>query len=107
MNKKNKLGNQFTSTLILQILEQNWDVLKSFGVQRIGLFGSYTRGTPGIESDMDFLVHMDHPTFDSYMDLKIFLEDLFRCEIDLVLEETIKSRLRSYILEEVTYASGL
>ncbi len=103
----NKLGNQFTSSLILQILEHNRDVLKSFGVQKIGLFGSYKRGTSRIESDMDFLVHMDHPTFDSYMNLKIFLEDLFKCQIDLVLEETIKSSLRSYILEEVTYASGL
>jgi hypothetical protein len=40
------------------------------------------------------------------MNLKIFLEDLFLCKIDLVLEETLKPRLRPYILEEVIYASG-
>ena len=34
-------------------------------------------------------------------------EDLFHCEINLVLEETIKPRLRSYILKEVIYAPGL
>lgn len=56
---------------------------------------------------MDFLVVLDLPTFDTYMNVKIFLEDLFDCKVDLVMEETIKPRLRQYIQDEVLYAQGL
>lgn len=92
---------------ILAILKQNSQQLKQFGVRKIGLFGSYRRGTPQKESDMDFLVQLDNPSFDDYMDLKFFLEDLFNCQVDLVMEETLKPRLRSTILNEVIYAEGL
>lgn len=56
---------------------------------------------------MDFLVVLERPSFDNYMDLKFFLEDLFSCKVDLVMEDTLKPRLRPYILEEVIYAQGL
>jgi predicted nucleotidyltransferase len=41
------------------------------------------------------------------MNVKFFLEDLFGRPVDLVLEETIKPRLRPQILSEVVYAAGL
>lgn len=107
MNKKALNRKQLTVYQILQTLEQNKSMLKTLGVRKIGLFGSYTHGSSRMESDIDFLVQLDQPTFDNYMNLKIFLEDLFLCKIDLVLEETLKPRLRPYILEEVIYASGL
>jgi len=106
MNMEANTRKQQNTNQILQTLEQNRVMLKTLGVQRIGLFGSYRYGSQGIDSDMDFLVRMTHPTFDRYMNLKIFLEDLFLCKIDLVLEETLKPRLRPYILEEAIYASG-
>jgi predicted nucleotidyltransferase len=92
---------------ILRILEQNSVRLRQMGVRKIGLFGSYRRGTPASESDMDFLVVLERPSFDTYMDLKFFLEDLFGCRVDLVMEESLKPRLRPYILGEVAYAQGL
>jgi len=95
------------SSEILRILEQNSDQLQRMEVRRIGLFGSYRRGTPASESDMDFLVVLERPSFDAYMDLKFFLEDLFGCRVDLVMEESLKPRLRPYILSEVAYAQGL
>lgn len=106
MNKKATIIKQLNTSQIMQTLDQHRVMLKTLGVQRIGLFGYYKHGSQGMESDMDFLVQMDHPTFDSCMNLKIYLEDLFLCKIDLVLEETLKPRLRPYILEEVIYASG-
>jgi len=41
------------------------------------------------------------------MDLKLFLEELFACRVDLVLAGSIKPRLRSTILREAVYAAGL
>jgi uncharacterized protein len=102
-----KRKNRLTAPDILQTLEHHKDDLQRMGVRKIGLFGSYRRGTPGPSSDMDFLVTLEKPTFDAYMDVKIFLEDMFGCPVDLVMEETIKPRLQQYILDEVIYAQGL
>ena len=58
-------------------------------------------------SDLDFLVEFEKKSFDAYMDLKAFLETLFGCRVDLVLENAIKPRLRSTILNEALHAEGL
>jgi len=105
--KKQRTRNTWTSHTILQALDKHRDELRRMGVRKIGLFGSYRQGRPTPDSDMDFLVTLEKPSFDTYMDVKFFLEDLFGCAVDLVMEETIKPRLRSYILEEVVYAQGL
>jgi predicted nucleotidyltransferase len=56
---------------------------------------------------MDIVVDLMHPSLDSYMDLKIWLEDTFGCAIDLVRVDTRKPRLRPIILSEVAYVEGL
>ena len=80
------------------------DFERRFGVRRIGIFGSRARGDATAASDIDVLVEMEKPTFDAYMDLKFLLEDLFGCNVDLVLADSVKPRLRSIILQEVVYA---
>lgn len=95
-----------TAQEILDIVEKHRDAIKKFGVRRIGLFGSHVRGEGKDSSDLDFLVDLEHHTFDSYMDLKAFLEDLFGVEVDLVLVDAIKPRLRATILGETVYAPG-
>ena len=98
---------RLTSEGILQKLQAHRRDLRKLGVLKIGLFGSYRRGSPHSESDMDFLIVLERPSFDNYMDLKFLLEDMFSCKVDLVMEDTIKPRLRPYILKEVIYAQGL
>lgn len=92
---------------ILKIIEANRTEIKGFGVRRLGLFGSAARGEATEGSDLDFLVELEKKTFDNYMDLKEFLEDLFGCKVDLVIKEAIKARLREPILKETIYAQGL
>lgn len=92
---------------VINILEKNRESIRGFGVRSIGLFGSCARGEEGEASDLDFLVELNDRTFDAYMGLKEFLEVLFGCRVDLVLENTIKPRLREYIMKEVVHATGL
>ena len=101
-----RLSSQ-TPEAILAALNAHADRLRALGAVKIGLFGSYRRGTPRPGSDMDFLVTLARPSFDDYMSLKFFLEDLFACDVDLVLEGSVKPRLRPAILSEVVYAQGL
>ena len=96
-----------TKTEILSTIEENRDAIRSYGVRRLGLFGSCARGEETGTSDLDFVVEFDKKTFDAYMDLKAFLEELFGRRVDLVLADAIKPRLRQYILEEAVYAPGL
>jgi len=80
------------------------EIGKQFGVRKIGIFGSTARGEAGPASDIDVLVELDDPTFDRYMDLKFFLEDLFGRPCDLVLEDSLKEGIRAKALGEVQYA---
>jgi predicted nucleotidyltransferase len=89
---------------ILKTLEENRDIILSFGVRQLGVFGSCARREQTETSDLDFLVEFDDPTFDNYFDLKFFLEKLFDSQVDLVIKDTIKPRIRSTILEETVYA---
>jgi len=94
-----------TSREILDFLTRHKAELeKRFSVRRIGLFGSVLRGTAAEDSDLDVLVDLAHPTFDHYMDLKFFLEDELKRPVDLVLEDSLKPRLKPIIAAEVAYA---
>ena len=92
---------------ILTILQQNREAIRSYGVRRLGLFGSYARGEATDGSDLDFVVEFETKSFDAYMNLKELLEGLFGRRVDLVLADAIKPRLRATILKEAVHAPGL
>ncbi|MBF7081720.1 nucleotidyltransferase family protein [Desulfallas sp. Bu1-1] len=99
----------YNENAILTKIETNMTRIKSFGVKKIGLFGSFARGEQTNTSDIDILVefYQDQKTFDNYMDLKFYLEDLFGRKVDLVIAETIKPDLKPNITRSVRYAQGL
>ena len=103
---KKRTKNQ-TIERILKLLQQNIGEIRKFGVRRIGLFGSWVRGEGKPESDIDVLVEFDHSTFDRYMELKFFLEELFGRNVDLVLAETLKKQIKPKIMREVLYVQGI
>jgi len=92
------------SEILASLQNHKAELKQRFSVSRIGLFGSYLHGNADEESDIDVLVELAEPTFDHYMELKFFLEDLFRHPVDLVLAETVKPRLKPLIAQEVVYA---
>lgn len=93
--------------IILSSLDKQKSVLRRLGVKKLGIFGSYARNMATAKSDLDFVVEFERKSFDAYMDLKFFLEDLFHRRVDLVIKDAIKSRLRRNILHEVRYGSRL
>jgi predicted nucleotidyltransferase len=81
-------------------------IKKKYGVKKIGVFGSFARGEGKEGSDVDILVDFKNgcKTFDNYMELKFFLEDLFGRSVDLVTMEALRPQLKDNILQEVVYA---
>ncbi len=94
---------------ILEIIQKNKDKIKLYGVKKLGVFGSFVRSGQISSSDIDFIVEFKEgkKSFDNYMGLKIFLEDLFHLTIDLVIKENIKPALKENILSSVVYAKGI
>ena len=77
----------------------------SFGVRRFGLFGSFARSEQDHESDIDILVDFDpeKTSFENFMNLAFFLEDLLGRKVDLVTPESLSPHIGPKILAEVEY----
>lgn len=74
---------------------------RDFGVHRLALFGSTARGDARDDSDLDLLVEFAiGPTFDSFMGLKLFLEDNLGRKVDLVTPDALKPRMRPVVERE-------
>jgi len=91
---------------VLSVLVRHKKNLKALGVNTLALFGSAARDEARPDSDLDFLVEFDNsPTFDQYMSVKIFLEDVLQCKVDLVTPEALKPRLKSYVERDAVYVT--
>ena len=76
-------------------------ILKQYGAQRAGLFGSVVNGTLGPESDIDLLVEM--PAGASLLDLAglgLDLEQALGRKVDILTYHSIHPRLRDRILSQ-------
>ena len=75
-------------------------------MKSLAVFGSVARGEAGPDSDVDILVEFEgRATFDRYMGLKFFLEDLLGRRVDLVTRKALKPRMRPYVEREAIYVT--
>jgi uncharacterized protein len=77
-------------------------------VKRIGIFGSFARSEQTRSSDVDVLVEFadGQATFDNFMQLVYFLEDLFNRKVDLLTVGGIDKYIRSRGEREVIWVEG-
>jgi predicted nucleotidyltransferase len=96
-----------TKEEVFTVLRQNGAQLRRFGVGRLSVFGSFARGEPNEESDVDILVEFEpgRKSFDNFMGLADFLEELFGRKVDLLTRESLNPRFGHYILEEAENAA--
>ena len=90
---------------IIKIIRNKKPEMESrYGVQRLGLFGSYVRGRQRKKSDVDILVTFsrDIDLFD-FLDLRKYLESQLQSKVDLVMETALKPAIGKRILSEVEY----
>ncbi len=86
---------------VLKILREHSRQVREFGVTSLAVFGSVARDEARQDSDVDILVEFDPPpTFERYMDLKFYLEDLLGHRVDLGTPETLKPRVRARVQAE-------
>jgi uncharacterized protein len=77
--------------------------IKSHGVRRLGLFGSFARNNANPSSDVDLLVEFQpgRKTFDNFMALADLLENVLQRRVELVTIESLSPYIGPRILAEV------
>ena len=80
------------------------DLERRFGVQRIGLYGSYASGMQQEDSDIDLVVELKEPKFDDLVGLYIFIEQALDCKVDIRrLSKNIRTPFIQRIEEDALY----
>jgi uncharacterized protein len=92
-------------TILKELLSHQAELTSRFGVESVSLFGSVARNEAIATSDLDMLVTFIHtPGIFAFLDLKEYLESLFKCRVDLVTKNALKKPLRQQILQEAIHA---
>ena len=88
---------------ILAVLSEQQTRIRALGVKRLGLFGSFVHGQQDTGSDVDLLVEFEpgQKTFDNFIELSFFLEDVLQRRVELVTPEALSPYIGPYILKEV------
>lgn len=96
-----------TKEAILAKLQENQATLIEYGVRKIGLFGSFTRAEQHPASDVDLLVEFEpgQKTFDNFMGLAFFLEEMLERPVELVTTEALSPYIGPHIVKEVEYVT--
>ena len=90
-----------SSDVVSLISTRSGYIRRDFGVRSLSLFGSVARGEGKESSDADFLVEFEGAaTFDRYMGLKLYLEDILGCRVDLVTSKGVRGFLRRSLEQE-------
>ena len=95
-----------TKDYILSTIKTHKAELIKFGIQNIGLFGSYARDEQSGKSDIDILIDFapDKESFDNYMAVYDYFEKLFKNEkVEIVTRNGLSPHIGPKILKEVMY----
>ena len=78
---------------------------KQYGIEEIGLFGSYARGEAKEESDVDVFLKLKHSNLFLLSRIRIELEELLGIHTDVVqLRDRMNSYLKKHIEEDAISA---
>lgn len=90
-----------TKEEIKRIIRENKEILKKYKVKSVALFGSYVRNEQKRDSDIDFLVDFEEPTYDNLLNLVFSLEELFSKNVEVIPEGSLSPYIEPYVKEEV------
>jgi predicted nucleotidyltransferase len=89
---------------IITILKDNKDLFDKYGVDLIGVFGSYVRGNSKQNSDVYILINPNETKPFGLFAL-MHLEDELYCElgikVDIAVKRSLKPVIGKHILEEI------
>jgi predicted nucleotidyltransferase len=89
---------------VIKILEKNKKKIeKKYSVEKIGIFGSYVKGIQKESSDIDILVEFKNPTYDNFINLAFYLEELYGKRINLVTVKGLSPYIYPFVKKEIIW----
>lgn len=86
-------------------ISANKEYLKNtYGVEEIGVFGSFARGDNNEKSDVDIAIELNQKIpvgLFEFARMKFYLEDLLKKKVDLVIKSGIKVLIKEKILSQL------
>jgi uncharacterized protein len=97
-----------TAQRTLELLAERLPEMRErFDVQELAIFGSVARNEARPDSDLDVMVTFaGRPTFDNYMGLKLYLEELFGTSVDLATEGSLRAAIRPHVEREMIHVAS-
>ncbi len=74
-------------------------VLKKNQIKKASLFGSYARGNPHLNSDVDIIIEAPKGMGLGFVEMKLELEETLGKKVDLVTYKSLHPYLKKSILE--------
>lgn len=89
------------------LLQEHQTEIRSFGVRRLGVFGSFAKGAQRADSDVDLLVEFEEgaKNIDNFVGLALLLEDTMGRRVDLLTPESLSPYMSQRILREMQYVT--
>jgi uncharacterized protein len=96
-----------TKNQILTFLESSKSYfLNDFSLSKIGIFGSFAKGTQNEKSDLDLIVEFKSGTenlYETKRKMREYIESNLNIKVDICREKYIKSIFKEKILSDATY----
>ncbi len=92
-----------TKTELLQLLKSNAHTIKSFGVEKLGLFGSFRHDNANSKSDVYFLVDFvpEKKTYDNLFNLYEFLQEKTGRRVEVLTRQGLSKYIGPHILKDL------
>lgn len=96
---------QSVEEIIKPLYQKKQFFREKFGVTKMGIFGSFAKGTQTESSDIDILfeVENDKKSLHNFLELKRLLEQEFNRNVDLGFEHTLHPVILEKIKNEIKY----
>ncbi len=97
--------NRGLNTIETKLRSHKSYIMEQYHVEDMGIFGSYVNNRQRKGSDVDILIDFKsgHKGIFNYMRLKYYLKELLKKDVDLVMRDALKQRIKERILREVLY----
>lgn len=101
--KEDKAEMKGIAAQYARVLREHLPELRErYGVESLGIFGSYVRGEEKEGSDLNVLVEYSRlPDLFDFVALKLDLSERLGVQVDLVMKAGLKRRIGQRILDEV------
>jgi predicted nucleotidyltransferase len=91
------------SILLSKLQDVKAELKNKFGVQKLGLFGSFARDEANDKSDVDLLIDMDQRNYFTLINIENFLSKHLSRKVDIGFFDSMNIFIKNSIQKDIVY----